>query len=74
MAILFECGRNTPALTFDSKNADTYAAFDAAAELNEVKAGPYKKKAYSVKAKADSLIEFIQKMKYDLVLKADGEA
>ncbi len=54
-----------------SKSAETYAAFDAAAEFNEVKAGPYKEKAYSVKDKADSLVAFIQEMKYNLVLLAD---
>ena len=55
-----------------SKSAETYAAFDPAAELNEIKAGPFKKQAYKVKAKADSLVAFIQEMKYNLVLKADG--
>ena len=57
--------------SFDAKNSDTYAAFDAAAELNEVKAGPFRRKAYQVKERADSLVIFIQEMKYNLVLKAD---
>ena len=48
--------------SFNAKNDDTYAAFDAAADLNEVKAGPFKKKAYQVKGKADSLVVLIQKM------------
>ena len=56
---------------FNAKNGDTYAAFDAAAELNPVKAGPFREQAYSVKEKADELIVSLQKMKYNLVLKAD---
>jgi gliding motility-associated protein GldM len=56
---------------FNLKNGDTYTAFDAAAELNSVKAGPYRDQAYSVKAKADELVEFIQEMKYNLVLATD---
>ena len=58
---------------FNAKNGDTYAAFDAAAELNEVKAGPFRDQAYEVKANADELVEFIQEMKYNLVLAADKE-
>ena len=58
---------------FNAKNGDTYAAFDAAAELNKVKAGPFRDQAYEVKANADELVEFIQEMKYNLVLAADKE-
>jgi len=58
---------------FNAKNGDTYAAFDAAAELNKIKAGPFRDQAYEVKASADELVEFIQEMKYNLVLAADKE-
>ena len=58
---------------FNAKNGDTYAAFDAAAELNKVKAGAFRDQAYEVKANADELVEFIQEMKYNLVLAADKE-
>lgn len=58
-------------INFNAKNGDTYAAFDAAAELNPVKAGLFREQAYQVKGKADELVVFLQKMKYDLVLKAD---
>ena len=58
---------------FNAKNGDTYAAFDAAAELNIVKAGAFRDQAYEVKANADELVEFIQEMKYNLVLAADKE-
>jgi gliding motility-associated protein GldM len=58
-------------VNFNAKNGDTYAAFDAAAEVNPVKAGPFREQAYSVKNEADSLVAFLQEMKYNLVLKAD---
>ena len=58
-------------VNFNAKNADTYSAFDAAAEVNPVKAGPFREQAYSVKNEADKLVVFLQEMKYSLVLKAD---
>ena len=58
-------------VNFNAKNADTYSAFDAAAEVNPVKAGPFREQAYSVKNEADKLVVFLQEMKYNLVLKAD---
>ena len=56
---------------FNSKNGDTYAAFDAAAEVNPVKAGPYREQAYEIKEEADKLVASLQEMKYNLVLAAD---
>ena len=56
---------------FNSKNGDTYAAFDAAAEVNPVKAGPYREQAYGIKEEADKLVASLQEMKYNLVLAAD---
>jgi hypothetical protein len=60
-------------VNFNAKNVDTYAAFDAAAEVNPVKAGPFRKQAYGVKEEADKLVASLQKMKYNLVFKADKE-
>ena len=60
-------------INFNAKNGDTYSAFDAAAELNPVKAGPFREQAYSVKDEADKLVAFLQEMKYDLVLAADNK-
>ena len=56
---------------FNAKNGDTYAAFDAAAEVNPVKAGPYREQAYEIKEEADKLVASLQEMKYNLVLAAD---
>ena len=60
-------------VNFNAKNADTYAAFDAAAEVNPVKAGPFREQAYGVKVEADKLVASLQEMKYNLVFKADKE-
>jgi gliding motility-associated protein GldM len=60
-------------INFNSKNGDTYAAFDAAAEVNPVKAGPFRVQAYEVKVEADKLVASLQEMKYNLVYKADKE-
>ena len=60
-------------INFNSKNGDTYAAFDAAAEVNPVKAGPFREQAYEVKVEADKLVASLQEMKYNLVFKADNE-
>jgi len=60
-------------VNFNAKNVDTYAAFDAAAEVNPVKAGPFREQAYGVKSEADKLVAKLQEMKYNLVFKADKE-
>ncbi|MDA9656356.1 hypothetical protein N9S96_01675, partial [Flavobacteriales bacterium] len=58
---------------FSSKNNETYNAFTAAAELNPVKAGPFRDQALSIKKEADALVDYIQELKYNLVLLADKE-
>ena len=56
---------------FATKNSETYDAFTAAAELNPVKAGPFRDPALSVKKEADDIVDFIQELKYNLVLSVD---
>lgn len=58
---------------FNSKNEEVYNQFLLAAETNPSKAGPWKDKAFSVKQKSDSIVSFIQKLKYEIVLAADKE-
>ena len=58
---------------FSSKNAETYNAFNSAAELNPVKAGPFRDQALAVKKEADNIVDFIQEYKYSLVLTVDKE-
>jgi len=56
---------------FNSKNGDTYAAFDNAAENNPEKYQEVRDKAYSVKNSVNPIILDIQEMKYDLVNAVD---
>jgi gliding motility-associated protein GldM len=56
---------------FNSKNIETYAAFDNAAENNPVKYNEVKTKAYSVQNTVDPIVLYIQEMKYDLVMAVD---
>ena len=53
---------------FTSKNMETYDDFTAAAELNPVKAGPFRDQALAVKRESDAIVNFIQELKYNLVL------
>ncbi|MFT5970531.1 MAG: gliding motility-associated protein GldM [Flavobacteriales bacterium] len=56
---------------FTDKNQTVYAQFDAAAKKNKEKAGPWKDKAYSIKAKANDAVKFIKDIK-DEMLEATG--
>ena len=56
---------------FADKNIETYNDFTAAAELNPVKAGPFRDQALAVKREADALVNYIQELKYKLVLSVD---
>ena len=56
---------------FATKNIETYNDFTAAAELNPVKAGPFRDQALAVKREADAIINYIQELKYKLVLAVD---
>lgn len=56
---------------FNSKNDEVYSAFVSAAETNEAKAGPWRDKAFSVKAKADKIVDDIQRLKFEMVMLSD---
>ena len=56
---------------FANKNIETYNDFTAAAELNPVKAGPFRDQALAIKQEADDIVSFIQELKYTLVLNVD---
>ena len=57
---------------FNAKNAETYSAFNNAADNNPEKYKDVRDKAFSAKEKADKIIAYIQHMKYDLVYKSDA--
>jgi gliding motility-associated protein GldM len=58
--------------TIDSQNATVYAAFKAAADDNEAKAGPWRDKALEVKAQSDAIFSSIEAMKSDILAQAGG--
>jgi gliding motility-associated protein GldM len=58
---------------FDLKNGATYSEFDNAVTNNAIKFQEVRNKAYSVKDKADAIVDSLQKMKYNLVLAVDKE-
>ena len=58
---------------FATKNSETYDDFTAAAELNPVKAGPFRDQALAVKTEADDIVNFIQELKYNLVFSVDNK-
>ena len=58
---------------FNNKNGDTYFDFDNAATNNPEKYQTVRDQAYSIKKKADALVDSLQKMKYNLVLSTDKE-
>ena len=53
--------------TVNKQNADVYAAFAAAAADNPKKAGPWRDKAMEVQSESNDLVDFIDKLKTDLV-------
>ena len=58
---------------FKFKNAETYSAFDNAADNNPEKYKEVRDLVYSLKSESDDIILYIQQMKYDLVNEADGK-
>ncbi|MDX5325560.1 MAG: gliding motility protein GldM [Bacteroidota bacterium] len=58
--------------TVERQNQATYNAFVAAATENPTKAGPWKEKAFEVKAKAEDLNSYITKIRTEIEGKAGG--
>lgn len=57
---------------YQKKNQKVYDDFEKAEAENPVKAKPWREKAFFVKNQADSLIDFIQSLKIEIIHKADG--
>ena len=58
---------------FVKKNEKVYINFEQADIENHAKVGEWRKKALEVKSKADSVYEFIQDLKLEIVRKGDGK-
>ncbi len=68
-----EKGLEKTLFNYEKKNNEIYKGFDRAAAENEAKAGEWRRKAYEVKQRADELYEYVQDLKIEIILKADGE-
>lgn len=55
------------------KNAETYNDIEMAYSLNKTKVEEVRNKALAVKKSTDELVDFVEKLKYDLVVHVDGE-
>lgn len=64
--------QETTIATVEKQNSSVYAAFDAAAAENEAKAGPWRDKAYQVKAKSEELYAELGALKDTLVAESGG--
>ena len=58
---------------FTVKNDMIYQEFDQAASENPQKAGPWKNIAYEVKERANEMFDYIQELKIEILIKAEGE-
>lgn len=58
---------------FTVKNNMIYQEFDQAASENPQKAGPWKNIAYDVKKRANEMFDYIQELKIEILIKAEGE-
>ena len=58
---------------FTVKNDMIYQEFDQAASENPQKAGPWKNIAYEVKKRANEMFDYIQELKIEILIKAEGE-
>ena len=65
-------GQESSIETVEKQNASIYAAFEAAAAENPVKAGPWKDKANEVKAKSSALYNELERIKAELVERSGG--
>jgi len=70
--ILVDKSLGKTAENFNNKNASVYEKFANAMIENPVKAKPWSDKAAQVKQMSDELINYIQELKVQMVVKADG--
>ncbi|HIA11281.1 MAG TPA: gliding motility protein GldM [Flavobacteriales bacterium] len=57
---------------FAKKNEKIYANFIRAEAENPVKAGPWKRKAYTVKTQAEAIYQYIEDIKINIIISIDG--
>jgi gliding motility-associated protein GldM len=70
--VLVNDGLETTTSNFSKKNEMTYSAFDFAKKNNEVKVAKYWTKAQQTRKLSKELTQYIEELKKQLVMKADG--
>jgi gliding motility-associated protein GldM len=71
--VLVEGGLSKTTENFSSRNQIVYDQFAAMSISNPTKVKPWQDKALEVKRKADSLFNFIQELKIEIIQKAEGK-
>ncbi|NVO08456.1 MAG: gliding motility protein GldM [Bacteroidales bacterium] len=69
---LIDNGLSRTTANYRIKNEKLYTQFGNAYELNKVKVGPWKTKADEVKKEAQEIIDFVQKIKKEVVTAGEG--
>ncbi|HEX2934310.1 MAG TPA: gliding motility protein GldM [Bacteroidales bacterium] len=71
--VLVEGGLSKTTENFVARNQIVYDQFSAMAISNPTKVKPWQDKALEVKSKADSLFNYIQQLKIEIIKKAEGQ-
>jgi len=69
---LIDNGLSRTTANYRIKNEKLYTQFGNAYELNKVKVGPWKTKADEIKKEAQEIIDFVQKIKKEVVTAGEG--
>ncbi len=66
-------GLTKTVINYEKKNNLTYEEFERSFSENPVKAGPWRSKAVEVKKRANELFDYLQDIKIEIILEAEGE-
>jgi len=66
-------GLTKTVVNYEKKNNLTYEEFERAYSENPAKAGPWRTKANQVKERAEELFDYIQDLKIEIIITAEGE-
>ncbi|HCT29558.1 MAG TPA: hypothetical protein DIW31_02220 [Bacteroidales bacterium] len=70
--VLVDNGLSRTTSNYQIKNEKLYTQFGNAYELNKVKVGPWKNKSDEIKKQAQEILTYVQDLKKDIVIGAEG--
>ena len=70
--VLVDNGLSRTTKNYSAKNEKLYTQFENAYTLNKVKVGPWKNKADEIKKEALDIIDYVQGLKREIVISAEG--